>query len=117
MAKTLKFGSPAWRKKYMKKNRPKRKAARKNIAAGFYDEDGYFHPIRASYDYSPKRAGDPKPKRKNSSHSRGTRYKKSRMKEMLREVKPKKNPPKGWIKANAVRVVRKNGRTILEVKR
>jgi len=80
MAK-LKFGSPAWRKKYMK---PKHKIATK---------------------------------KRNSPHSRGTRYKKKRMAEMLREVKPKKNPPKGWIKANAVRVVRRNGRTILEVKR
>lgn len=30
----------------------------RNIAAGFYDEDGVFHPIRASYDYSPSRAGE-----------------------------------------------------------
>lgn len=30
----------------------------KNIAAGFYDEDGVFHPIRASYDYSSSRAGE-----------------------------------------------------------
>jgi len=39
------------------------KKGRKNIAAGFYDEDGEFHPIRASYDYSPARAGE-KPKRR-----------------------------------------------------
>jgi hypothetical protein len=31
---------------------------RRNVAAGFYDEDGYFHPIRASYDYSRSRAGE-----------------------------------------------------------
>ena len=30
----------------------------KNVAAGFYDEDGIFHPIRASYDYNRKRAGE-----------------------------------------------------------
>jgi len=30
----------------------------RNVAAGFYDEDGIFHPIRASYDYSSGRAGD-----------------------------------------------------------
>jgi hypothetical protein len=29
-----------------------------NVAAGFYDEDGVFHPIRSSYDYSPSRGGD-----------------------------------------------------------
>jgi len=37
---------------------------RKNIAAGYYDEDGYFHPIRASFDYSPSRAGEGRKKRK-----------------------------------------------------
>lgn len=37
---------------------------RRNIAAGFYDEDGYFHPIRASYDYSRKRAGEQKKTKK-----------------------------------------------------
>lgn len=35
----------------------KRRKAR-NVAAGFMDEDGIFHPIRASYDYSGKRAGE-----------------------------------------------------------
>ncbi len=32
MAK-LKFGSPAWRKKYMRKNRPKRRAAQRKRTA------------------------------------------------------------------------------------
>mgnify|MGYP001596291985 CR=1 FL=1 len=31
----------------------------RNVAAGFYDADGVFHPIRASYDYKPSRAGEP----------------------------------------------------------
>jgi hypothetical protein len=29
----------------------------RNVAAGFYDDTG-FHPIRASFDYSAKRAGE-----------------------------------------------------------
>lgn len=29
-----------------------------NIAAGFVDEDGIFHPIRSSFDYSRERAGE-----------------------------------------------------------
>lgn len=32
---------------------------RANIAAGFYDEEGVFHPIRASWDYDPRRVGEP----------------------------------------------------------
>ena len=35
----------------------------RNVAAGFYDEEGIFHPIRASHDYKPRRAGE-KAKRK-----------------------------------------------------
>jgi hypothetical protein len=35
-----------------------------NVAAGFYDEDGYFHPIRASYDYDASRVGERSQKRR-----------------------------------------------------
>lgn len=31
---------------------------RRNIAAGFVDEDGIFHPIRASFNYAPGRVGE-----------------------------------------------------------
>ena len=41
-------------KKALKANR------KRNVAAGFVDEEGVFHPIRASYDYSAKRAGEAK---------------------------------------------------------
>src|SRR5205807_186521 len=34
---------------------------KRNVAAGFHDDSG-FHPLRASYDYSPARAGE-KPKK------------------------------------------------------
>ena len=45
---------------------------RKNIAAGFYDEEGQFHPIRASFDYSGARAGDkPKAKSKKGKAKKG----------------------------------------------
>lgn len=41
-----------------------RSSRRRNIAAGFYEEEtGIFHPIRASYDYSGTRGGDRPPKR------------------------------------------------------
>lgn len=30
----------------------------KNIQVGYYDESGYFRPVRASYDYDPVRGGD-----------------------------------------------------------
>ena len=41
----------------------------RNIAAGFYDEDGQFHPIRASHDYSKIKAGEAK------AHAKSTRKK------------------------------------------
>lgn len=45
----------------------------KNIAAGFYDEDGIFHPIRASYDYSPGRAGEARRRRPKAKKRTKTR--------------------------------------------
>lgn len=36
----------------------------RNIAAGFYDSEGIFHPIRASHDYQPYRVGERGPRRK-----------------------------------------------------
>lgn len=82
MAK-LKFGSPAWRKKYMNKNRgaEKSKPAKKRTNAY------------------------------RSSKKRGLKAKKTRMKEMI-----KGNPPKGWIPASAVKVVKRNGRRVLLVR-
>lgn len=64
----------------------KKRVKRRNIAAGFYDEDGYFHPIRASYDYSPSRAVEGR-----------------------KRAKAKRKNPR-WIKAKAVRI-RRSGRT------
>lgn len=62
------FGTPA-QKAALRRSRAARRVnprRRRNIAAGFHDEDGYFHPIRASHDYSPQRAGEKrKRKRKN----------------------------------------------------
>ena len=46
------------KKKRAKANR------KRNVAAGFVDEEGVFHPIRASYDYSAKPAGEAKKPRK-----------------------------------------------------
>lgn len=73
MAKKLKFGSPAWRAKYMRKNRSKpvgRKGGARRAPLG-----------------------------------------------MIRETRPRKNPPKDWTKVKAFRVLTKGGRKILEVKR
>lgn len=53
--------------------RVNRKRHKRNVAAGFYDEDGYFHPIRASYDYSRSRAGESGRRRKNSAPRRRRR--------------------------------------------
>lgn len=46
------------RKSAMSRANSFRRTHLKNIMAGFYDEDGIFHPIRASKDYSPSRAGE-----------------------------------------------------------
>jgi hypothetical protein len=36
----------------------KSKNPRRNIAEGFHDSKGVFHPIRSSVDYDPSRGGD-----------------------------------------------------------
>jgi hypothetical protein len=66
----IKRGNPMAKQKRRKKKKNSRRARprrrmRRNIAAGFYDEDGYFHPIRASYDYKPERAGEGRKRRKS----------------------------------------------------
>lgn len=153
MAK-LKFGSPAWRKKYMKNRlnprlsdedyiirqwekkqrklqaqdiraeraREKREEARYRKAekAALKKEEAQDRKKRrelmAAVRATRPRSNRPKRKaaqrKRTASHKRGTAAKKSRMKEMIRG-----NPPKGWINAKQVRVVRKNGRSILEIKR
>lgn len=90
MAK-LKFGSPAWRKKYAAKaKRNRASAARKN---------------------KPKRKAAQR--KKTASRKRGTTAKKKRMGEMIRS-----NPPRNWIKVKAVRVVKgKGGRDVLQIKK
>jgi hypothetical protein len=40
---------------------------KRNVAAGFYDEEHIFHPIRASYDYDPGRAGESRRPRKKKA--------------------------------------------------
>jgi hypothetical protein len=44
----------------------------RNIMAGFYDEEGIFHPIRASADYDPSRVGEG-PRKKSAGGRRKRR--------------------------------------------
>jgi hypothetical protein len=54
--------------------RPNPRTPRRNVAAGFYDEDAVFHPIRASFDYSPARAGErARPRRAKARRRRARR--------------------------------------------
>jgi len=87
---------------------PRRKRgirARRNIAKGFHDSSGKFHPIRASFDYSPSRAGEssmmkrrPKVKRKY-----GTKPKFKRKPLKRRTVKKAKTITGKEVKAMAKR--------------
>ncbi len=77
----LKFGSKAWRAKYMKKNRSKkRKTTKRN--------------------------------RPNTYTKKGAAAKRKRLKQMIR-----KNPPRKWTKVKAVRVIRRAGKDILEIRK
>ena len=64
----LKRSNPAFKR--ARNVRVKKLRGAVNIAAGFVDDEGIFHPIRASHDYSAKGAGEGKrraPKRKSRS--------------------------------------------------
>jgi hypothetical protein len=78
----LKFGSKAWRAKYMKKNRPKKrkKATKRN--------------------------------RPNTYTRKGAAAKRKRLKQMIR-----KNPPRKWTNVKQVRVIRRAGKDILEIRK
>lgn len=63
------------------------------------------------------------PKRNSS---KGLKAKQKRLKEMIREAQKErkdqkrkviKNPPRNWIKAKAVRVIKRDGKEIVEIKR
>lgn len=89
MAK-LKFGSPAWRKKYAAKaKRNRASAARKN---------------------KPKRKAAQR--KKTASHRRGTAAKKKRMSQMI-----KANPPRGkWI-TGRFKIEKKKGRDVIYIEK
>ena len=53
---------------------------RRNIAAGFHDEEGQFHPIRASFDYDPGRAGESRRPRKKKAAAKKKAAPKKRVK-------------------------------------
>jgi len=77
---------------------------------GFW-RGGIFHPIRASDDYEPDTVGERyqwKPKKKKKA--------KARKNPVHREARVT-GKGTGWIKAKAVRVVKKNGRYKVEVAR
>jgi hypothetical protein len=58
------------------------KNPRRNIAEGFHDSKGVFHPIRASADYDPSRGGD------------ATRKGKKKAKKAKAKAKPRRKPAK-----------------------
>lgn len=89
MAKKLKFGSPAWRKKYAAK-------AKRNRAAAAARKNGK----------KKKRVGA------NTYTKRGAAAKRKRLKEMIRST-----PPRKWTRVKMFRVVRKRGRDVLEIKK
>jgi hypothetical protein len=85
----LKFGSPAWRKKYAAKAKRNRAAASKTNSA--------------------------KRKRRTGANTytrSGAAAKRKRLKQMIRQ-----NPPRKWMKVKAVRVKRVRGRDVLEIRK
>lgn len=125
MAK-LKFGSPAWRAKYMKSNRPKRKARAKKKSTAFSRgtrakkarmremiAEGRRTTVRSNHNFAYWE------KREKADRARRVKAlaKQAREHERAEARKERKNPPRNWMKVKAIRVVSKNGHQVLEVKR
>jgi hypothetical protein len=143
MAK-LKFGSPAWRKKYAAKAARARRAKNKRTnptKSGHLtarEQRAYWKKVEREAkreeakiakrerallkkslarermqakkwerDQARKRTNKP-----NTYTKKGAAAKRKRLKEMIR-----KNPPRSWTKVKAVRVVRKGGRDVLEIRK
>ena len=70
---------------------------RRNVAAGYLDEEGIFHPLRASYDYSASRAGEGGRKKgrakgkKKRNPSRARRITSARLKNFTGTITRKRN--------------------------
>jgi len=94
----LKFGSPAWRKKYVTNGKKKKKTKRKVV----YKDAAYkvYRTVKR------------KKNRPNTYTKKGAAAKRKRLKEMIRS-----NPPRNWTKVKAVRVIRKGGRDVLQIKK
>jgi hypothetical protein len=127
----LKFGSKAWRAKYLKNSGKKQKTAKSKTRSnsgrfqaryrgsviGWYDTAAQARAAIARAKREEKREEedfrrmyDPNyraPKRKRKNASRTTKRKSP--------VRP--NPPRSWTKVKAVRVVRKGGRDVLEIRK
>lgn len=68
----------------------------RNIMAGFHDEEGVFHPIRASSDYDPGRAGEGSRKGKKrkpaAAKKKAAPKKRAKARPAAKRAKPKKRP-------------------------
>lgn len=82
---------------FMRQGRKRKKKAkpprRRNVAAGFYDEDGIFHPIRASYDYNRARTHEGRPKTAKGRADLAARQRKRKAATMKVRVRSRKKNP------------------------
>jgi len=93
----------------------KRRRIRRNVQQGFWDATG-FHPIRASADYDSGRLFDDTEegsyrRKKKKSKAKGKRRKNASTRSGLAA------DPRGWMSAKAVRIVKRGGRAVLQIKK
>jgi len=137
----LKFGSPAWRAKYMKKGERANAAGKRYYIQSLHGSWGDFSTKKAALAaakaqreadrdagnapghvrvvaYKPKQNAPKRkkngPKRKRKSTAR-TNTKKRATKRRTSPVR--NNPPRKWTKVKSVRVIRKGGRDVLQIRK
>jgi hypothetical protein len=107
----LKFGSKAWRAKYMKKGKRKNAAIKEGSKAWWErDRKRYLKELKKREQQERRAMAKRKnaAKRKPAKRKTAARRKRSTV---------RKNPPRTWTRVKAVRVVRKNGRDVLEIRK
>lgn len=126
----LKFGSPAYRAKYLKKNKPKRKAAqRKKTAAHRSGTRAKKTRMREMLKSNP---GDYFYAYKADATAKAAQFRREGYKVVVRKGRADRkgewivfttgrnarpNPPRTWTRISEYRVVRKNGEDVLEVRK
>jgi len=92
---------------YEKRERNTVRRRRRNVAAGFVDDMGVFHPIRASYDYDPGRAGESRKRKRTVKKRVKKTVKRAAARRTVKRAAPKRSVKRAAPRRAAKRTVKR----------